>query len=248
MTRTKETGFTISELLAAVVISMVLGAAMIGFMITWLQGFAAVSIRDAMTTNSRRALSIISDDLRATSNAVDYNQWPDTNAPLVAATTLDSSPADTDQRYYWRSYDHALILIRPARNASGSPIYDDATNFVGKKDNYVYFVDQNTRTLYRRVIPVPQTTYPTNILTLTNCTPQLTWGGCPATDLKLVENVGINGDSTPAFNISYYNNVGTPVTGATSVRSVVINLTLTANQNGTPITVTNSLKMEFRNN
>lgn len=248
MTHSKQAGFTITEMLAAVIISMLMGAAMISFMITWLQGFAAVSTRDTLTTNSRRALSIISDDLRVASNAVDYNQWPDTNAPLVAASTLGSSPADTDQRYYWRSYSHALILIRLARDAAGDPIFDDATNFVGKKDNYVYFVDQDTDTLYRRVIPVPQTDYPSNALTLANCTPQLTWGGCPATDTKLAENVGINGDGTPAFNISYYNNVGTPVSGATSVRSVVINLTLTANQNGTPITVTNSLKMEFRNN
>jgi type II secretory pathway pseudopilin PulG len=248
MTVQAQRGFTVVELIIAVVVAMLLSLALVGFMTSWLGGFSINTARDELSTNNRRALSILSDEVRAASNAVDYNQWPDTNAPLTAATALGSSPADTDQRYYWRSYDHSLILIRPARTTTGDPIYDDATNFVGKKDNYVYFVDQDTHTLYRRSIPVPQSTYPTNALAIANCTPQRTWGGCSSYDLKLVDNVGTNNDGTPAFNISYYNNVGTPVTGSTSVRAVVIGLTLTKTQGGTPITVTNSLKMEFRNN
>lgn len=244
----RQQGYTIVELIAAIAITMILAAGLIGFMITWLQGYSASAVRASLTTDSRKALSMLSDDIRATSNAVDYNQWPDINAPSTPATMLGSSPADTDRAYYWRSYEHSLILLRPARNSSGAPIYDDAVNFTGKKDNYVYFVDTTTMTLYRRTIPVPQSVYANNTEVLKSCSPQRDVGGCPDGDIKLTGNVAKNADGTPAFTISYYNDIGTPVIGATSVRAIVITLTLSSTQAGTPVNVTNSLRMEFRNN
>ena len=241
-------GFTIIEMLVAVVVSMLLGAAIISFMITWIGGYATTNTRTNLRTDNRRALNIISDDIRMASNAVDYNQWPDDNAPTAPATTLGSSPADTDQHYYWRSTEHQLILIRPALDAAGNVIYDDPVNFIGRKDNFIYYVDTSTRTLYRRAVPVPVSVYPANAFLIAHCGVPTAVGGCPGSDFLLARNVGINPDGTPAFNISYYNKVGIPVSGATSVRAVVISLTLSLTQSGQPISVTNNIRMEFRNN
>lgn len=241
-------GFTTVELIVAVTISMLIAAGIMMYMVAWIGGYAITSARTNLRTDSRRALSIISDDIRLASNAVDYNQWPDDNAPTAPATLLGSSPADTDQHYYWRSSAHQLILIRPARTVTGNVIYDDPANFTGKKDNYVYYVDTVSKTLHRRTIPVPASTYPTNALAISNCGPPTVVGGCSSNDFVLARNIGFNGDGTPAFNISYYNNVGTPISGATSVRAVVISLTLSVTQNGQPLSVTNNIRMEFRNN
>lgn len=234
--------------MVAVVVTMVLAAAIIGAIVAWLESFAASQIRNSLETDVRRALNIISDDVRATSNAVDYNQWPDNNAPTSYSMELGSSPADTDQHYFWRSGSHSLILIRPARDDAGEVIYDDPAEFTGKKDNYVYYVNTSTRTLYRRTIPVPLSDYPDNALTIHTCGTPTAIGGCPGNDFKLADNVKVESDGTPGFEISYYNNVGISVTGATSVRSVVITLNLSVKQGDHDIAVKDSIKMVFRNN
>lgn len=243
----KPHGFTTIELVIAITVSALLTGTLITIMLTWLGGYAITSARTTLRADSRRALTILSDDIRSASNAVDYNQWADDNAPLAPATTLGSSPADTDQPYFWRSSTHQLLLIRSPRDSSGNAIFDDATTFTGKKDNYVYYVDASNK-LYRRAIPVPRTVYATNALVIANCGGATASGGCPSSDFLLAQNVTKNADGTPAFNISYYNNVGTPVSGATSVRAVVITLTLSVTQNGKPISITNSIRMEFRSN
>ncbi|MFZ1360641.1 MAG: hypothetical protein WAS27_01235, partial [Candidatus Saccharimonadales bacterium] len=251
--------FTLTELIIAISVSIVLIVASIGLYLSVSSQIPFIVTRNTLSTNLENALNRINDDVRISSGVAVYNTTPDANAPTTktgytAVPGPDST--DTNDNYFWRMSSHRLILNQTPVSSSGQPIYDVATTAVGKRNTIVYYVKDSA--LYRRVIAAE---YTNNVLNTVTC-PRIATGGCQDKDVKILDNLDpTKGEA--AFTVTYYDKNGTKIpntkqdaggndvpdyTGFSATRSVEITIVLRSKEvKGTQtVALDNDMRMTLR--
>ncbi|MFZ1360545.1 MAG: type II secretion system protein [Candidatus Saccharimonadales bacterium] len=193
-------GFTLTELIIAISVSIVLIVASIGLYLSVSSQRPFIVTRNTLSTNLENALNRINDDVRISSSVAVYNISPDPNAPTTKSGYTDvpgPSPGDTDNQHYWRMSKHRLILNQTPTDASGNPIYDNVSKGAGKRNTVIYYVKDGA--LYRRLVAA---SYPNNAKSTTTCVTVPT-GGCQDKDIKIID--GLDPDKGEnAFSVTYY--------------------------------------------
>lgn len=212
-------GFTLVELIVGMTIAGILSIALIGVVMTWVQQYAAASMRNSMLADTQTASHKISDDIRKSTKLLAENAAADSNAPSAAGK--------------WTSSANTLVLAQTPRTSAGAALYDNATTFTGTPDSIVYY--RNGTTLYRRTVPANYTGNAT--LPLLTCTVS-TIGGCPE-DIKILDNV-----SSLAF--TYLNSSGTATTTASQATAVSLTIRTQRTVANQPVGVEDTAVMTFR--
>lgn len=245
-------GFTIVELMVGIAVSSILLIGAVGFYVTYLQQAPVTKERTRLGVDLRKAMDMISDDIRRSTGASTYNLAPDVNAPTTLAGYEDvpgPTPVDADDNYYWRIGSDRLILRQTPIDSDGSPLYDDAVVASGKKNSIIYYTKDGA--LYRREVAAD---YTNNSLSTVTCSPLVPAGGCQDRDMKLVDALDLSADSP--FSIKYFSKSGAEVEldGATpdygsinQARSVQVSISLKSTTgSGQDIKVNDSALMHFR--
>lgn len=230
-------GFTVVELMIAVVIVSILGVSVVSFATEQFRLYSVANTRTLLASEVQQQLQMIGDDIRSSSGVAQYNGIPDNNAPQTLLFSDTTGPAD--QKHYWRSASAQLVLERVPVTAANEPIYDDATTLAGKKDYIVYYVRDNS--LYRRVVPAD---YPNNKEVISTCASNYPAGGCDS-DRRLSTNLR-NGAS--GFQVTYLAKNGStvPTVDPATVQSVSVKLDVETNRSGRTIQVDDTTQVGFR--
>lgn len=216
----RQLGFTITELLVAIIVGTILSGAIMGFMTDELKQSTISLAKAGLLHDAEVGLDTVNNDVRLSSNADDNNRWQDTYAPV------SGSP------YSWQSDSTALVLATAAVNTGGNIIWQDANNYIPYKNNIIYFLKSGT--LYKRILAA---TVANNSATNT-CPSANATASCPA-DKVLLQNVS-------SFSVAYHDGYGQNVT-PTSARSVVLTVALSKTEYNQALTATYTAQMVFRN-
>ena len=131
-------GFTITELLVAIIVGTILSGAIMGFMTDELKQSTVSLAKAGLLHDAQVGLDIANNDIRLSSNADDNNRWQDNYAPVAG------SP------YSWQSNSTTLILATAAVDTSGNIIWQDQNDYIPYKNNIIYFLQNGT--LYKRIL------------------------------------------------------------------------------------------------
>jgi type II secretory pathway component PulJ len=248
-------GFTTVELIVMTVISVIIGAAIIGITTTLMQQFSITSTRQQMNTDAQRATAIISEDIQQSTSVMLYNPTPDPNAPVSITgeyTNITVPEENRSQPYNWRMGKNRLILAQPARSADGSTIYSDTENLVASMNTVVYYVKNST--LYRRLIAASDNARSTQI-----CAPIENDGGCTqgsVSDEIILRDLS-SGDGLGSFELKYFDSDGEEISNRDGsgnplysnfekARMVSVNFESKKNQGGTTVTESKSTRAGIR--
>lgn len=218
--RTSQLGFTITELLVAIIVGTILSGAIMGFMTDELKQSTISLAKAGLLHDAEVGLDTVANDIRLSSNADDNNRWQDANAPVA------SSP------YSWQSNSTTLILATAAIDTSGNILWQDANNYIPYKNNVIYFLKNGT--LYKRILAADIA----GNSAVTSCPSASVTASCPA-DRVMLQNVS-------SFSVAYHDGNGTNVTPS-SARSVVLTVTLSKTEYNQALTATYTTQMVFRN-
>lgn len=217
-----ESGYTLIELIVAVVVSSILIIGIMTFLVNSIVGNSLRTARADLLREAQLALDVMVRDIRLSANAETNNRIEDSYSPNAAVTA----------GLGWESSADTLVLAVAAQDSSDNIIFTDAAHYITEKNNIVYYVTDGT--LYKRSLA---SGVPTNDFT-TSCPPDSATSVCPADRLcvKNVENLVFK----------YYDATNTEV-DPSEARSVEVELTLTATKYGRPVTVTYNTRTVFRN-
>lgn len=218
--RSSQLGFTITELLVAIIVGTILSGAIMGFMTDELKQSTISLAKAGLLHDAEVGLDTTANDIRLSSNADDNNRWQDANAPVAG------SP------YSWQSNSTTLILATAATDTSGNIIWQDANNYIPYKNNIIYFLQNGT--LYKRILAADVA----NNSAVTSCPASSATASCPA-DRIMLQNVS-------SFSIAYHDGNGADVVPS-SARSVVLTVTLSKTEYNQALTETYTTQMVFRN-
>lgn len=213
-------GFTITELLVAIIVGTILSGAIMGFMTDELKQSTVSLAKAGLLHDAQVGLDIANNDIRLSSNADDNNRWQDNYAPVAG------SP------YSWQSNSTTLILATAAVDTSGNIIWQDQNDYIPYKNNIIYFLQNGT--LYKRILAAGVA----NNSATTSCPAAYVTASCPA-DRIMLQNVS-------SFSVAYHDGNGANVTPS-SARSVVLSVTLSKTEYNQALTATYTAQMVFRN-
>jgi prepilin-type N-terminal cleavage/methylation domain-containing protein len=216
----RQAGFTLPELLIAMIVAVFMSAVIIGFMDNGLRANVIAQAQQQLLSNAQLGLDYAAKDIRLSANADDTNRWPDANAP---------NPAD---QYSWQSDGSTLILATAAQDASSNILFDDPSKYITAKDNHIYFVSNGT--LYRRILA---STISGNAA-VTTCPPASASSSCPV-DKTVLQNVS-------SFTVIYIDGSGNQVTPS-NARSILLSVTLDIHKYNQDVTASYQEQMVFRN-
>lgn len=221
MRKLKQSGFTIVEVLVAVIVTSLLVMVIMNFMADSLVNYAINIARRDLLVEAQEGLDKIADETRLSANADQNNRWQDTHAPNAPGNLLS-----------WSSDNDTLILATAAQNANKDIIFSDPAQYITEKNNNIYFV--NNGTLYRRIIASPVA----GNAAKTTCPRSAATGTCPA-DEALISNIS-------RFVIRYIDGNGAAVS-PTNARSIELEIDLSRQYYGRNITADYKTRMVFRN-
>lgn len=213
-------GFTLPELLIAMIVAVFMSGVIIAFMDNGLRANVIAQSQQQLLTDAQLGLDYAARDIRLSANADDANRWPDANAP---------NPAD---QYSWASNSSTLILATAAQDSSGNILFDDPSKYITAKDNHIYFVSNGT--LYRRILA--STT--SGNAAVTTCPAATASSSCPV-DKAVLQNVS-------NFTVTYIDGAGNQVTPS-SARSILLGVTLDIHKYNQDVTASYQEQMVFRN-
>jgi prepilin-type N-terminal cleavage/methylation domain-containing protein len=219
--RRSQSGFTLTEVLIAIVVTTVVVIVLTSFLMSNLQTSTLETNKANILREVELSTDTITRDVRLSANADLNNRNPDAN-----------NPSGSSNQFGWTSNSSVLVLATAATNTSGAIIFSDPANYVTTKNNIVYFV--SNKVLYRRTIAAnvsgnkAKTTCPSAKVTST----------CPA-DKALLKNV-------TNFQVTYRDGSNNSVT-PTNARSVEVSLTASSTQYHKTQSATYSTRMVFRN-
>lgn len=212
-------GFTLVELNMSITILAIILVSMLAVMMNYFVIITRNSVSTEMTLASQNLLRTLSEELRFGAGVRQTNTLSDSNAPVGGWNTSNTS--------------FVIITALPAFDTSNQYIIDPAT---GRPylNEMVYF-KQGT-TLYKRALANPSATG--NKLK-TSCPSNLATSTCPV-DVKLVDDV-----SNMVFTL--YDQDDVIVTDPLLARSVKIEVFLSHETFGQPLTLNNSIRSTLRN-
>jgi len=217
----KEAGFTVVELVIAMVVLVMVTGAVITFSVGKTIEAARVSTRADLLTNAQIGLDRMANDIRLSSKADDANRWPDSHSP--------TSPGSD---YGWQSNTSTLVLATSAQTSDGTILFDDKADYITTKNNYVYYLSGST--LYKRILAAAVS----GNSAVTTCPPASATSTCPADKMVLTD---VN-----SFSIKYYDTLNQQVDPA-SARSIQLTVQLKVTTFGQPIIANYTTRMVFRN-
>lgn len=212
-----QNGFTITELLIAVVVAGILSVLMISVFIYSYGSLVVEQTRSSMILESQLFLRKMTEDIRVANEVLATNTITDDNGPGGGWVTSD--PANI------------LIMTQPAVDTAGDFIYDDATGYPYQNE-IVYFGDGSE--MFRRTL---KNTLATDNVAITTCpsgTPS-----CPP-DIELSENL-------KNMTFEFYDIDDNLTTVIADARSVALTVNLEKSVYGNVVDIQNSTRMTLRN-
>jgi prepilin-type N-terminal cleavage/methylation domain-containing protein len=197
----RQRGVTLIELVVATAILGLLIVMLMSFVVDRIVDNAKKTARSDLQLQAQLTLDSMLNEIKHSANVDDQNRWEDPNSP--------GSPGNN---FGWQSDGDTLMLARPVEDADQNIIFEDPQVYLSYKNNVVYYVDDATNTLYKRVIAA---SVPGN-KSVTSCPPSAS--NCPH-DPPQAANV-------EAFEVTYYDANDT-VVEPSAARSVKIRLRLT---------------------
>jgi hypothetical protein len=173
-----------------------------------------------MTNDSQNLLRVMVEELRYGDGVRQTNTISDPHAPSGGWNTGNSS--------------FVIITAVPALDTSNEYIINPNTGDPYMNE-YIYY--KNGTTLYKRTLANPSASGNRSV---TSCPASVATASCPA-DRKLVENVS-------SMTFTLYDQDNGTTASAVAARSVQIDLTLSKDTFGQPITYDNSIRITLRNN
>ncbi|HIA92081.1 TPA: prepilin-type N-terminal cleavage/methylation domain-containing protein [Candidatus Saccharibacteria bacterium] len=219
---THQAGFTISELLVALVVTSVVIVAIFQLFTSYFGATLNNGAQVNLTNESQTILRKIVEEIRTGSAIRQQNLVPDSNAPGGNWQTSES--------------DVVIIIATPTMNADGDFIIDPNTGSPYQTE-YVYFVEDTT--LFRRTL-VPGGASSSSPAEETSCPEAVSSPSCPPDQVITSHYAAMN------FDFFDQNNDETP--SPSLARSLVINITLQRSGFGEPRTAENQIRMTLRNN
>ncbi|HEX5456161.1 MAG TPA: prepilin-type N-terminal cleavage/methylation domain-containing protein [Candidatus Saccharimonadales bacterium] len=218
--RRNQSGFTIVELTITITLMAILSVGFIAAFTNFLVSSQRTNTRIEMTNDSQNLLRVLVEELRYGAGVRQTNSITDPNAPAGGWNTDNTN--------------FVIITAVPALDSSNEYIIDPDTG-EPYMNEYVYY--KTGTTLYKRTLANPGATGNRSV---TSCPASLASASCPA-DRELVENVG-------SMTFTLYDQDNATTTTALNARSVQIDLTLSKDTFGQPITYDNSIRITLRNN
>lgn len=216
---TRQTGFTIVELLVSISLIAIISVSMLAVFTNYLGIITRNNVLVDMTGDSQNLLRTTVEELRYGAGVRQTNAINDPHGPSGGWNTANTS--------------FVIIIAVPAVNASGEYIIDASTG-QPYRNELVYF--KQNRTLFKRTLAHPDATGNKSV---TSCPETFVSSSCPA-DKKLTENV-------KDMNFTLYDQDDTLTTNTQMARSVKIDLQLERDTFGDPIRFDNSIRVTLRN-
>ncbi len=216
---TNKNGMTLVELVVATTVIAIIIVLIMSFLVGKIVTIAQASAQADLSLKTQLTLDIINRDIKQSADVEGQNIWADNYAP--------SAPANL---YSWQSSGNTAILAHPAEDGNGNILYEDPKTYVSYKDDFIFFVSNNT--LYKRTLAAQvsgnksKTTCPAGTQ------------NCPA-DIKLTDNV-------TSFTVSYYD-ANDNLVQPSSARSIGISLTVSKTEFGKTLSITQTIRTVFRN-
>lgn len=189
-------GFTLLELMVVMVIVGILAVMVSEFYSQRLTDYARNFTLTILQANTKQAIESMERDIKAARSIDAVNALPDSKSPCSSAN-----------QYCWQSTSTSpstIVLSVPARDTSQNLMYRDSLHNVIVLNEVVYYIDNSTKTLYRRTIANPAA----GNAAISTCPPAIATSSCPA-DSKVVEDVA-------NMVIRYYDSSNASVTPANS--------------------------------
>ncbi len=213
-------GYTLVELQIAIAITGILLISVFTIFTNYLVIITRSTISTDMTVDAQSLLRTLSEELRYGAGVRQSNTITDANGPGGGWNTSNTT--------------FVVITAVPATDIYREYIIDSATG--NPYFNELVYYRQG-KTLYKRILANPNAA---GNSTKTSCPPAIATSACPA-DKKLVENI-----STLSFNL--YDQDNASITDPLMAQSIKINLTLSRDTFGAPLTLDASTRTTLRNN
>ena len=219
--RRNQSGFTMPELLIAVVVTTMVVIVLTNFLMRNLQTATLETAQANIQREVELTLDKASTDIRLSANADLHNRNSDSNGP-----------GGTANQYSWTSNSSTLVLATAATTSANAIIFTDPANYVTTKNNVVYFVSGGT--LYKRTIAASVVGNSAK----TNCPSAKATAACPS-DKAMLRNV-------KTFTVTYLDGSNNSV-APTSARSVELSLTASTVKYKKTLSASYTTRMVFRN-
>lgn len=215
----KTSGFTLIELLIVITVTAILSTALLGASLNY---YALITRNNAsidMTASSQNLLRTTVESLRFGDGVRQSNTISDPNAPSGGWSTSDTN--------------FVIIIASPALDSSHNYIIDPGTGSPYMNE-LVYY--KSGSSLLERTLANPGATGDT---LKTSCPASLATSSCPA-DKDLA-------DFVTSMTFTLYDQDAALTTDTTQARSIKIDLTMSRQLFGTPISLSNSIRVTLRN-
>lgn len=222
MTNTRESGFTLVELVTSITLIGILSTIVVAFGVNGLANYNVSYNRGILLDQSYLGLRSISEIILQSASADDNNRIEDSNGP--------GAPGNL---FGWQSDGDTLVLATAAEDTSGNIIFQDESQYISYKNNVIYYLDGTS--LKRRILAAD---VPDN-KAVTTCPEEAASESCPADDLTVFENVA-------SFIVKYYDSQNQEVTPS-NARSIGLEINMSKEVQGRNITASYETRTVFRN-
>ena len=218
-TNTHQPGYTLVELVTAIVVLGILMVPLTVFTINYFGAMIAKNTEAQLATEAQILLRSITEELRTSSAILPATTLTDPNEPAEGWTTSNDTVV--------------IVISTPALDVNRSFITDSVTKYL-YQNQIVYYTEGSN--LYRRYISNPDA--PSNT-TVTSCPPASATSTCPA-DTLLTSNF-----SDMTFVL--YDQDDNVTTDITYARSIIVNVSMKKPTFGRDIEYANAMRMTMRN-
>ncbi len=215
-----ERGYTLVELVVSIGLMGILLVSVLAISVNYLALVTRNNISVDMTVDSQNLLRKTVEELRYGAGVREANTISDPNSPVEGWTTNNS--------------DFVIIIAQPAENSSKQYIINSLTG-LPYNNELVYFKSGNV--LYQRTLANSSASGNT---AQTSCPAALATPSCPA-DIKLIEYI-------EDMNFTLYDQDDVATNNPLLARSVKIDLSVSRDTFGQPLTLENSIRVTLRNN
>jgi prepilin-type N-terminal cleavage/methylation domain-containing protein len=213
-------GFTLVELMISVAVLGVIAVGIMYIFVDYLQQITRSGILTDMTADSQNLLRATVEELRYGAGVRQTNSITDANGPSGGWNTSNTN--------------FVIVIAFPAQDSDRNYIIDTATG-QPYNNEFVYFKQDNV--LYKRILANPSAT--DNSLR-TSCPASLASASCPA-DRELL-------DTIDDMVFTLYDQDNAVTADPLLARSVKVDLSLSKDTFGDPLTLDYSIQTTLRNN
>jgi prepilin-type N-terminal cleavage/methylation domain-containing protein len=219
MIKSRQTGFTITELVISLTVAGILATVLFTATFYYYVNVAQTESATTLALESQSILTQLTEDIRLADSIASTSSITDPNGPAGGWTTSDPS--------------NILIIESPATTSGRDIIYDNSTGNPYRNE-FIYFMSGTT--MYKRVLANSNATGNT---AKTTCPVASASPTCPA-DRVFSTNVS-------NLTFTFYDTSDSTTADATQARSVVLNVNMAKKSFGKNITLSNSTRVTLRN-